>query len=247
MATGSGDNLYGLARDDMIADQLMRRGIHSASVLHAMAAIPRHLFVDTEYRRQAYEDCALPASDGQTISQPYMVAIMTQLLDVQPQHRVLEIGTGTGYQTAILAWLARDGHVYTIERIEHLAAGARRRLAELGVGNVSYFTGDGTMGWPGGEGSGVRGQGSEHSSLSSGPCPLTPIFNRILITAGTPEVPPPILAQLAEGGLLVAPRGDEHSQRLVVMTRKGAALSERVDLSCRFVPLIGQHGWKHAD
>jgi protein-L-isoaspartate(D-aspartate) O-methyltransferase len=228
-------NLFGAARDAMLADQLMARGITSAAVLHAMAAIPRHAFVAPEFQSQAYDDCALPAAAGQTISQPFMVAIMTQLVNIQPHNHILEIGTGTGYQTAILAWLAREGHVFTIERIDPLAAGARETLARLNIRNVTYLTSDGSLGWPG-------ACIAQDARFPVDPLP-GPSFDRILITAGTPIIPPPLLAQLADGGILVAPRGDEQSQRLIVVTRHGSTFTERINLSCRFVPLIGAHGW----
>jgi protein-L-isoaspartate(D-aspartate) O-methyltransferase len=229
-------NPFSFARDAMLTKQLMSRGIHSAAVLHAMAAVPRHAFVAPEFQSQAYDDCALPAASGQTISKPYIVAIMTQLLNVQPQNRILEIGTGTGYQTAILATLASAGHVFTVERIPQLADAARETLACLGIQNVTFLTGDGTMGWPG-------ACFLQDARFPAPPVP-TPTFDRILITAGTPEIPPPVLAQLADDGILVAPRGNVESQRLVVITRRGTTLSEHLHLSCRFVPLIGAHGWK---
>ena len=151
-------NFFRPAREAMLADQLLSRHITSARVLHAMAAIPRHRFVPAALRAQAYDDCALPSADGQTISQPYIVALMTQLLDIQPAHRILEIGTGTGYQTAILATLADRGRIFTIERIAHLAVAAQELLTALGLTNISYHTGDGSLGWPPDEGTGDRSE-----------------------------------------------------------------------------------------
>jgi protein-L-isoaspartate(D-aspartate) O-methyltransferase len=213
---------YRFKRDAMVADQLMARGISSARVLHAMRAVERHRFVPAENREHAYDDSALPAGSDQTISQPYVVAYMTQLLDVQPQHRVLEIGTGTGYQTAILAVLAKE--VFTIERIAELSGAAQKILAELGFSNIRFHVGDGSLGWP-----------------QSGEAIL---FDRILVTAGAPEVPPPLLAQLADGGTLVAPRGPPDNQRIVSIMRRGVVHSEHAHLPVRFVPLIGKHAWQ---
>ena len=231
------DIVFRRARDAMIADQLMARGISSARVLHAMAAVPREQFVPPEERAHAYEDCALPVGEGQTISQPYMVAVMTQLLDVHHHHRVLEIGTGTGYQAAVLAQLARE--VFTIERIRTLSEAASQRLSALGIANVHFHVGDGSMGWPG---ACVAQDGRFPANA-----PPAVEFDRIVVTAGAPEIPPPLLAQLADGGILVAPRGDSSSQRIVVITRAGATFSEKRELLCRFVPLIGAHGWREGD
>lgn len=202
-----------LQRDRMIADQLLARGIASARLLHAMASVPRHLFVPPELRQRAYDDCALPSLSGQTISQPFVVAYMTEHLRVEREHCVLEIGTGTGYQTAILAQLAR--RVYTIERISELATSAKSLLDSLGYANIRYHLGDGAQGWPE---------------------PLA--FDRILLTAGTPEIPAPLLSQLAEGGILLAPRGSLESQTLIAITKINGLLSERSLIPVRFVPLI---------
>jgi protein-L-isoaspartate(D-aspartate) O-methyltransferase len=207
-------------RDAMIAQQLVARGIHSARVLNAMSVVPREKFVSADQREHAYDDAALPSMNGQTISQPYIVAFMSELLDVRPADRILEIGTGTGYQTAILAKLAERGEVFSIERIAALSDSARAMLASMGISNVRFLVGDGTLGWPGAE-----------------------RFDRILITAGTPEIPPPLLSQLADGGILVAPRGMPEHQRLVVITRCGDSFSERERIPVRFVPLIGKHAW----
>jgi protein-L-isoaspartate(D-aspartate) O-methyltransferase len=216
---------YAAAREEMIEDQLRRRGVVMHSVLEAMREIPRHLFMTHGYANRAYDDEALPSLEGQTISQPFMVAIMTQELALRPGLRVLEIGTGTGYQTAILAHLVGpEGEVFTIERFAALTDFARKRLEALEIRNVRYLVGDGSAGWPEG----------------SGPVPK---FERILITAGTPEVPPPLLAQLADGGILIAPVGASDSQILVRVVRHGESFRQAELLACRFVPLVGAHAW----
>jgi protein-L-isoaspartate(D-aspartate) O-methyltransferase len=216
---------YARLRQEMIEEQIRRRGVVMPSVLEAMQEIPRHPFVPRDYAERAYDDEALPSLEGQTISQPFMVAIMTQELALRPGLKVLEIGTGTGYQTAILAHLVGpQGEVYTMERLEGLTRFARTRLEGLGFGNVRYLVGDGSAGWPAG----------------SGPVPR---FERILITAGTPALPPPLLAQLADGGILVAPVGSSDSQILVRVTRVGGSFRQAELLACRFVPLVGEHAW----
>jgi protein-L-isoaspartate(D-aspartate) O-methyltransferase len=216
---------YALARARMIEEQLRRRGVVMHSVLEAMREIPRHLFVSHQHTERAYDDEALPSLEGQTISQPFMVAIMTQELALRPGMRVLEIGTGTGYQTAILAHLVGpQGQVFTMERFEALATFARHRLEALDFHNVHFLLGDGSGGWPAQSGS-------------------APEFDRILVTAGTPAVPPPLLAQLVEGGILVAPVGASDSQMLVRVVRQGATFHETQLLGCRFVPLVGAHAW----
>jgi len=213
----------------MIEHQLRRRGVVMHGVLQAMREIPRHLFVPHDHADQAYADEALPSLAGQTISQPFMVAIMTQELSLRPGLRVLEIGTGTGYQTAILAHLVgAAGEVFTIERVAALATFARHRLDAMEFPNIRFFVGDGSAGWP--------AEGGR-----------TPEFDRILITAGTPAVPPPLLAQLADAGILVAPVGDAESQTLVRIDRRGPTFRETQLLACRFVPLLGTHAWNPAE
>jgi len=220
---------YAAARHDMIEHQLRARGVVMHNVLEAMCEIPRHLFITHEFADRAYADEALPSSAGQTISQPFMVAIMTQELALRPGQRVLEIGTGTGYQTAILAHLVgAAGAVFTIERVAALAAFARHRLDAMEFRNIRCCVGDGSIGWPAQDG-------------------RTPEFDRILITAGTPAVPPPLLAQLADGGILVAPVGDSESQMLIRIIRHGATFREAELLACRFVPLLGLHAWNPAE
>lgn len=206
------------ARRCMIFEQIHQRGVQDPRVLDAMDAVPRERFVPDHLRHAAYDDQALPIADGQTISQPYIVAYMTAQLDVRPTDRVLEIGTGTGYQCAVLARLARD--VYSIERIESLHLAAHDRLARLELANVHLRVGDGTLGWP-----------------EEAP------FDRVMITAGAPEVPPRVLDQLADGGRLVAPLGGDDQQRIVIVQRRGDRLIETPLIACRFVKLIGESGW----
>lgn len=194
-------------------------GIRDERVLAAMNTVARHLFVPDALRSQAYKDNALPIAGGQTISQPFIVARMTELLELKGRERVLEIGTGTGYQTAVLALLARK--VYTVERIESLAAEARERLMGMGYRNISYKAADGTEGWQ-----------------------IYAPFDAILVAAGGPDVPEPLLDQLEAGGRLVLPVGnDRTSQRLVRVTREENGFKREDCGPCSFVPLIGQHGW----
>ncbi len=217
--TGPGaDDLYAEARRRMVDDQLERRGVNDPRVLEVIGRVPRERFVLPSSLSEAYEDRAMQVACGQTISQPYMVGLMTQLLQAHPEHRVLEIGTGTGYQTAILAALCRA--VYTIERVPELSRTADARLAELGVANVHYLIGDGTLGW-----------------ADEAP------FDGIMVTAGAPSVPPALPRQLADGGRLVVPVGNESYQTLTVIERHGETTVERPNIACRFVPLIGQGGW----
>jgi protein-L-isoaspartate(D-aspartate) O-methyltransferase len=188
-------------------------------VLEAMGKVPRHLFVLEDYRDSAYEDRPLPIGEGQTISQPYMVAIMTQSLELQGREKVLEVGTGSGYQTAILSELAQK--VFTIERIPALTARARKVLGELGYSNISFLSGDGSRGWP-----------------EEAP------FDGIIVTAGSPDVPPTLKSQLAEEGRLVIPTGPRYTQTLYKLTRHGDRFSEEDVTGCVFVPLVGDYGWK---
>ena len=203
----------------MIRQQIIERGITDAPVIEAIRATPRELFFPRDGRAAAYSDRPSPIGHGQMISQPYMVALMTARLEVQPSHRVLEIGTGSGYQTAILAKLA--GEVYSIERLKPLLDSAWERLMDLAVRNVHFRHSDGTLGWK-----------------EAAP------FDRILITAGAPTLPDSLLLeQLKDGGIAVLPVGPQDGQILIKVTRHGDVL-ETTDLcACRFVKLIGQNGW----
>jgi protein-L-isoaspartate(D-aspartate) O-methyltransferase len=215
---GSSTEGFGTVREEMVHLQLEARGIRDPKVLDAMARVPRHRFVDAALRSRAYDDHALPIGAGQTISQPYMVALMTEALKLSGGEKILEIGTGSGYQTAVLAEFTP--RLFSIERNAELARAAAARLKELGYGNVILKTGDGSLGWP------------EHAP-----------FDRILVTAGAPDLPPPLFDQLTEGGILVIPIGDRESQRLEAVTReRGKALARRL-VECAFVPLLGKEGW----
>lgn len=189
-------------------------------VLTAINTVPRHLFVPSALQPQAYKDNALPLSVGQTISQPFIVARMTELLELTGRERVLEIGSGSGYQSAVLALCARK--VFAIERIDTIAAGAKERLGSLGYRNISYRVGDGTLGWP-----------------------IYAPFDAILVAAGGPDIPQPLVEQLELGGRMVIPVGEEQrSQVLVRITKKEKGYTTENCGPCAFVPLIGEHGWK---
>lgn len=207
------------ARAEMVLHQLRERGIRDEDVLAAMEKVPRHRFVDAALRSRAYGDHALPIGAGQTISQPYMVALMTEALGLAGGERVLEIGTGSGYQTAVLAEFTP--RLFSVERSPELSRSAAAVLRDLGYSNVILKTADGTLGWP------------EH-----GP------YDGILVTAGAPEIPAPLLGQLAEGGRLVVPVGDRELQRLELVTRKGERVTVRTLVECAFVPLVGAAGWR---
>ena len=194
--------------------------IRDQRVLEAIASVPRHFFVPEALQGRAYGDHALPIDFNQTISQPYIVARMTELLELDKQSRVLEIGAGSGYQTAVLAWLASQ--VYAIERIGELARQAHARLRELGIYNATVKAFDGTLGW------------KAHSP-----------YDGILVAAGGPTIPEPLVAQMKTGGRLVIPIGEtRESQRLVRVIKTESAYKTEEHGSCQFVPLIGQHGWK---
>jgi protein-L-isoaspartate(D-aspartate) O-methyltransferase len=211
-----------LARQEMIERQLRPRGIADARVIAAMAAIPRELFVPQEHARQAYSDSPLPIGFGQTISQPYVVALMAQELAVEETSRVLDVGAGSGYQAAILSRLAK--HVFAIERIEQLTERAMTALAAIGADNVTLQTGDGSLGWP-----------------EEAP------FDRIICGAGAPAVPKAWLAQLKEAGRIVMPIGPEDNQVLTAIARKRDSFATRAICDVRFVKLIGQQGWTAED
>ena len=211
-------NDFERTRLKMVDEQLVARGIKDPRVLSAMGRVPRHLFVEEALQDRAYGDHALPIGEHQTISQPYMVALMTESLGLKGPERVLEIGTGSGYQTAVLAELA--GRVYSIERIAVLADRARRSLASLGYRNVSIKVFDGTYGW------------KEQSP-----------FDVILVTAGSPEVPAPLIEQLKIGGRMLIPVGDRTTQVLKKVTKTATGIEVTELTGCVFVPLIGGHGW----
>jgi protein-L-isoaspartate(D-aspartate) O-methyltransferase len=206
-------------RRDMVEHQLRPRGIKDPKVLEVMSRVPRHAFVPANLRDRAYSDTPLHIGAGQTISQPYMVALMTEMLGLTGSEKVLEIGTGSGYQTAILAELAR--FVYSIERIEALAEDARERLALLGYSNVDVRVSDGSSGLP-----------------SEAP------FDAIMVTAGAPEVPVSLCRQLAEDGRLEVPVGSRTLQRLHLVCKKHGQLIVTESTGCVFVPLIGDEGWE---
>lgn len=202
-----------------MVDDLAGRGITDPAVLRAMGTVPREKFLPPGRRSAAYDDRALAAGFGQTISQPYIVALMTQALQLHADSKVLEIGTGTGYQTAILAGLAR--HVYTVERVATLAERASATLAELGYRNISFLEADGTLGWP------------QHAP-----------FDRIIVTAAAPDVPQPLLDQLADGGRMVIPAGGRSVQELLIVTKSRGSIQRENLCSCVFVKLIGEAGWE---
>lgn len=209
---------YDELRRAMVREQIRDRGIRARNVLDAMLAVPRHLFVPEEFRLAAYADQPLPISEGQTISQPFIVAAMTVALELSGRERVLEVGTGSGYQAAVLSLLARELH--TVERSTTLAQRAAERLAELGYVNLQVHAADGTLGW-----------------AEAAP------YDGIIVTAAAPGIPPPLVAQLADGGRLVIPVGDEHQQELLLVRKTGEQTTQQVLHYCRFVPLIGLHGW----
>jgi protein-L-isoaspartate(D-aspartate) O-methyltransferase len=211
---------YAGQREEMLSHDLKGRDITDPRVLEAMAGIPREVFIPLQYQNNAYEDNPLPIGMGQTISQPYIVALMTQCLKLTGGETVLEIGTGCGYQTAVLAGLCKK--VYTIERFDALSAGAQTALSSLGIDNVEYFIGDGSRGWP----------------------DPKILFDRVLITAAVFEPPQPLLNQLKNGGLLVAPVGEQLYQTLTVYKKENDTLIQTEVCGCRFVKLVGQYGFK---
>jgi protein-L-isoaspartate(D-aspartate) O-methyltransferase len=208
-----------LARKRMVEEQIAFRGIQDERVLTAMGKVKRHCFVPLDDLPWAYSDGPLPIGHGQTISQPYIVALMTELLELEKTERVLEVGTGSGYQAAVLAELAAE--VHTVEVIPELAWQAEKNLAELGYSQVQVHTGDGSIGWP-----------------EAAP------FNKILVASAAPDVPQPLLDQLEESGLLVIPVGGRSVQQLQVWKRTGRKFECRTNISVCFVPLRGKYGWK---
>lgn len=208
---------FAVRRSAMVEEQLGE--IADSRVLAAMRAVPRHEFVPLELAREAYTNQALPIGEGQTISQPFMVAAMTAALELSGAERVLEVGAGSGYQAAVLSLLARE--VFAIEWNAGLAEAAAERLALLGFANVQVIAGDGTLGWPA----------------------MSP-FDAILVSAAAPAIPPPLLEQLAEGGRLVVPVGESDAQTQRRVRKRAGQLTEESLYDCRFVPLLGRHGWR---
>jgi protein-L-isoaspartate(D-aspartate) O-methyltransferase len=211
-----GSDLRGPRR--RLIEALAAQGIRDLAVLKAFDEVPRHLFVPTGVRHRAYEDAPLPIGAGQTISQPYVHALYLQLLQLGGGERVLEIGTGSGFQTALLARLSSQ--VFSVERVRPLLDGARRLLDELGVRNVSYLCGDGTLGW------------RDYAP-----------YDAILVGAGAPSMPMPLVEQLAPGGRLLVPVGDREKQALWMVTRTPTGVRQEAVADMRFVPLVGSHGW----
>ena len=210
---------YRLAREKMVKNQIIPRGVTDPGVLEAMGKIQRHLFVEEALIGEAYNDHPLPVGYKQTISQPYIVALMTEALELTGKEKTLEIGTGSGYQTAILAEVSKT--VYTIERIEPLLEKSKMLLKSLGYTNIFFKAFDGTLGWD----------------------EFAP-YDAIIVTAGAPKIPQPLLDQLAEGGRLVIPIGNRYGQDLIKVTRMKNVFKERNLGGCRFVDLIGAHGWE---
>jgi protein-L-isoaspartate(D-aspartate) O-methyltransferase len=210
---------YDRKREEMVRSQIEARGVRDPRVLSAFRAVPRHLFVSEALREQAYGDYPLPIGEQQTISQPYIVAEMTQALELGPDDRVLEIGTGSGYQAAILAQIVY--RVYTVERKRALYMQTRNLFDKLNYHNIVTKYADGTKGW------------QEESP-----------FDAIVVTAGAPELPEVLITQLAEGGRLVVPVGNQHTQELIKICREKGDVQQTNLGGCRFVKLVGEHGWK---
>ncbi len=213
------EDKFALARQRMVEFDLKGRDITDPYVLKVMAEIPRHQFVPATAKSQAYADGPLPVGMGQTISQPYIVALMTQQLKLKPSFEVLEIGTGSGYQSAVLARLVK--RVYTIERFNQLSESAQAVLGRLGFSNIEFYIGDGSSGWP------------EKKA-----------FDRIMVTAAVPQIPEPLLKQLITGGLIIAPVGSGSVQRLIVCQKRLVGCTEQAVCDVRFVKLIGEYGFK---
>jgi len=210
---------YAQARERMVQEQLVSRGIKDTQVLGVMARVPRHLFIESELRDQAYEDHPLPIGANQTISQPYMVALMAEALELKGTERVFEVGTGSGYLAAVLSELCAE--VFSVETVEKLASKARNLLTSLGYRNVSVLMGDGTLGW------------EEHSP-----------YDAVVISAAAPCIPRPLLEQLKTPGYLVFPMGEKELQTLVRIRKDKAGIREEYLGECQFVKLKGQYGWE---
>lgn len=216
------EDAYLAARRHMVETQIRARGINDSRTLDVFLKIPRHLFVSAELQPDAYEDHPLPIGSGQTISQPYIVALMTSLLEMVGSEKILEIGTGCGYQAAILGSLA--GEVHTVERVEILAEKAEKNLTLLGCGNVHVHTGDGSLGWP-----------------DEAP------YDGILVTAASPEVPPSLFGQMRMNGKLVIPVGERWRQILELWIKRPKGMEKKEILPVVFVPLRGEQGWQDSD
>ncbi len=229
---GVSENVFERERRRMVERDLKGRDITEAGVLSVMGRLAREEFVPESYISQAYGDCPLPIGMGQTISQPYIVALMTQELRLNNFCEVLEIGTGSGYQTAILAKLAK--RIYTVERFTELSAHAQAVLSRLGITNVEYCVGDGSCGWPFDAAQDKFAQGE----------PEKRTFDRIIVTAGVPKIPEPLVEQLGNGGVIVAPVGGAGVQELVVGTKREGKLVERTVCSVRFVKLVGENAFE---
>lgn len=214
-------DIFERARVKMVENQIAGRGVTQAAVLAAMGTVPRHLFVDEALYSQAYSDWPLPIGEQQTISQPYMVGYMSEALGLKGTEKVLEVGTGSGYQTAVLSLLA--DMVFTVERIPSLATRARKLFDTLDITNVQLRVGDGTTGW-------------------SDEAP----FDAVIVTAASPTIPPAYTDQLKDGGRLVIPVGEETEQELIKITRSGKSLKRKTLVGCRFVKLVGKYGWEAA-
>ncbi|MBN1225851.1 MAG: protein-L-isoaspartate(D-aspartate) O-methyltransferase [Deltaproteobacteria bacterium] len=213
------ENDFRLAREKMVKNQLIARGIKDKAVLEAMSKVPRHLFIEEALSGEAYNDHPVPIGEKQTISQPYIVALMTEALKLTGIEKTLEIGTGSGYQTAILAELS--SRVYTVERIKSLLVNARKLLEKIGYDTILFKAFDGTLGW------------SEYAP-----------FDSIMVTAGAPGVPKPLTDQLADNGRMIIPVGDKYNQELILITRQGSLLEQKNFGGCRFVNLVGLYGWQ---
>jgi protein-L-isoaspartate(D-aspartate) O-methyltransferase len=221
-ARGAGerdDGRYARERERMVDEQVASRGVTDPGVLAAMRRVPRHRFVQEALRARAYGDHPLPIGEDQTISQPFIVGLMTSLLELTGREKVLEVGTGSGYQTAVLAAVAR--RVCSIERLPRLAERARALLESLGYDNVWIRVGNGALGWP-----------------DQAP------FDRIIVTAGGPAIPPPLVQQLAEGGRMVLPVGSPDNQTLTVVDNVGGEIRQRTHGECKFVKLVGKYAWE---
>jgi protein-L-isoaspartate(D-aspartate) O-methyltransferase len=217
VGAGPGDGFGGFRAQ--LVETLRNKGVRDLSVLHAVAQVPRHLFVPPSVRHRAYEDSALPIAAGQTISQPYVQALYLEALGLTGREKVLEIGTGSGYQTALASVLADS--VFSVERLPALSQAARTVLDALGYRNITLLVGDGTLGWR----------------------PYAP-YDAILVSAASPEVPQPLVDQLGPGGRMIVPVGDREVQKLVLVRRDEQGLHTSTLGDARFVPLIGEHGWR---